>query len=189
LSLPAIPSTPRLGAIGEAVFRLTAELRRNDQPQNFFAPSDWRKLDSLDADFGGTNPLPLDLASVAGRPKPLVLALGKDGRAHLLIRDNLGGIGGSLAAALVSKYPIRTAPAAYPGSDGVFVAFHGQGAECPGSRFANNLMVLKICDGSPRSMATADGPCDCCRSASGGLVEIWREEHRNSSIGEHRSST
>ena len=140
---------------GEAVFRLTAELRRDDQPQNFFAPSDWRELDSRDADLGGANPLPFDLASVSGRPKPLVLALGKDGRAYLLNRDNLGGIGGSLAAALVSKYPIRTAPAAYPGNDGMFVAFHGQGTECPGSRLANNLTVLKIRNGSPPSMATA----------------------------------
>ena len=63
-------------------------------------------------------------------PKPLVLALGKDGRAYLLNRDNLGGIGGSLAAALISKSPIRTAPAAYAGSDGMFVAFDGQGADC-----------------------------------------------------------
>jgi outer membrane protein assembly factor BamB len=140
---------------GEAVFRLTAELRRDDQPQNFFAPSDWRKLDSLDADLGGTNPLSLDLASVAGRPKPLVLALGKDGRAYLLNRDNLGGIGGSLAAARVSQSPIRTAPAAYPGSDGMFVAFRGQAADCPAPRLASNLMALKISDGSPPSMATA----------------------------------
>src|SRR5207245_105354 len=101
-----------------------------------------------------TNPLPLDLPSTSGRPEPFVLALGKDGRAYLLNRDNLGGIGGSLAAALVSKYAIRTAPAAYPSSNGMFVAFHGQGADCPAPRLASNLSVLKISGGSPPSMAT-----------------------------------
>jgi hypothetical protein len=148
---------------GEAVLRLTAELRRDDQPRNFFAPSDWRELDSRDADLGGTNPLPLDLPSAVG-PKPLVLALGKDGRAYLLNRDNLGGIGGSFAAALVSKSPIRTAPAAYAGSDGMFVAFDGQGADC---RFPSNLTVLKISGGSPPTMVTA-----WCAAFKGGASPV-----------------
>jgi hypothetical protein len=37
----------------------------------------------------------------------------------------------------------------------MFVAFNRQGSECPGSRLASNLTVLKITDGSPPSMATA----------------------------------
>jgi hypothetical protein len=136
---------------GEALFRLSPELRRGDRPQDFFAPSDWRALDARDADLGGTNPLPLDVPSTAGS-RPLVLALGKDARAYLLDRNNLGG---SLAAALVANYPIRTAPAAYPGGDGVFVAFQGQGADCPAPRRDNNLTVLKISGGSPPSITTA----------------------------------
>jgi hypothetical protein len=136
---------------GEAVFRLTPDLGHDERPQSFFAPSDWRALDSRDADLGGTNPLPLDVPSGSG-PRPVVLALGKDGRAYLLDRNNLGGIGGSLASALVSSYPIRTAPAAYPGGDGVFVAFHGQGSDCPVRRRDNNLTALKI---RAASIATA----------------------------------
>jgi outer membrane protein assembly factor BamB len=139
---------------GEAVFRLTPDLRHNDQPKDFFAPSDWRALDARDADLGGTNPLLLEVPSTPGL-KPLVLALGKDARAYLLDRTNLGGIGGSLAAALVSTYPIRTAPAAYSGDGGVFVAFQGQGADCPAPRRDNNLTVLKIREGSPPSITTA----------------------------------
>jgi outer membrane protein assembly factor BamB len=139
---------------GEAVIRLEPELRHSDRSQDFFAPSDWRTLDARDADLGGTNPLPLDVASAAGS-RPLVLALGKDARAYLLDRNNLGGIGGSLAAAPVAAYPIRTAPAAYPGSDGVFVAFQGQGTGCPDARRDNNLTVLKIGGGSPPAIATA----------------------------------
>jgi hypothetical protein len=139
---------------GEAVFRLTPGLRHNDQSKDFFAPSDWRALDARDADLGGTSPLPLEVPSSTG-PKPIVLALGKDARAYLLDHNNLGGIGGSLAAALVATYPIRTAPAAYPGDDDVFVAFQGEGADCPVPRQDNNLTVLKIREGSPPSIAIA----------------------------------
>jgi hypothetical protein len=139
---------------GEAVFRLTPDLRHDERPQGFFAPADWRALDDRDADLGGTNPLPLEVPS-GGGPKALVLALGKDGRAYLLDRNNLGGIGGSLTTEVVSSRPIRTAPAAYPVADGVSVAFQGQGAHCPTARRDNNLTILQIRAGAPPSLATA----------------------------------
>ena len=139
---------------GEAVFRLASDLRRDDRQENFFTPSDWRALDTSDADLGGTNPLPLDVPSVHGSD-PLVLALGKDAHAYLLDRANLGGIGGNHTSALVSTHAIRTAPAAYPGSDGVYVAFQGRGADCPTPRRDNDLTVLKIRGGSPPSITTA----------------------------------
>ena len=62
---------------------------------------------------------------------PLVLALGKDGKAYLLSAQDLGGIGGNLAVASISDRPIRTAPVAYPTSDGVFVALQAIGNNCP----------------------------------------------------------
>ncbi|MBV8507962.1 MAG: hypothetical protein JOZ11_19440 [Alphaproteobacteria bacterium] len=139
---------------GEAVIRLMPDLRHEERPQDFFAPSDWRSLDERDADLGGSNPLPLELPSSAG-PKPLVVALGKDARAYLLDGNNLGGIGGSLASGAVSTRPIRTAPAAYPAADGVFVAFHGPGANCPAARGLDNLTVLRIRGGSLPSLDTA----------------------------------
>ena len=144
---------------GEAVFRLMPDLRHPDlrneeRPQDFFAPADWKELDERDADLGGSNPIPFDLSSPTG-PKPYVLALGKDARAYLLDRNNLGGIGGSLASETVSTRPIRTAPADYPAADGVFVAFQGRGAHCPTARSDNNLTVLQIHAGSPPSLSTA----------------------------------
>jgi hypothetical protein len=139
---------------GEAVFRLMPDLHHDERPQDFFAPVDWRALDGRDADLGGTNPLPLVVPS-AGGTTPLVLALGKDARAYVLDRNNLGGIGGSLAAETVSSRPIRTAPAAYPAAVGVFVAFQGQGSRCPTPRRDNNLTVLQIRPGSPPSLSTA----------------------------------
>jgi outer membrane protein assembly factor BamB len=138
---------------GEAIIRLAPDLRHNDRPQDFFAPADWRALDARDLDLGGTNPLPLDVPSGAGA-QALVLALGKDGRAYLVDRNDLGGIGGELAAETVAGNRIITAPAAYPASDGAFVAFQGHGWGCPAPQ-DDNLTVLKITAGTPPVITTA----------------------------------
>ena len=152
---------------GEGVFRLAPDLRRREQPEDFFTPTDWRALDSRDADLGGTNPLPLDVPSARGA-QPLVLALGKDARAYLLDRNHLGGIGGSLASEVVASRPIRTAPAAYPGGEGVYVAFQGSGAHCPDSRRDDGLIVLQIRAGSPPSLLT--GGCGVVRGEGSPIV-------------------
>jgi hypothetical protein len=120
-------------ADGEAVFRLAPDLRRPDRRQDYFAPQDWRDLDQRDADLGGTNPLLLDVPAAGGN-RSLLLILGKDGRAYVLDRRDLGGIGGSLVVETVSNHAIRTAPLTYPTADGAFVAFQGEGARCPLSR-------------------------------------------------------
>jgi len=152
---------------GEAVFRLAPDLHRDDRPEAFFAPSDWRALDARDADLGGANPLPLDVASPGGSAA-LVLALGKDARAYLLDRGSLGGIGGSLASETVSTYPIRTAPAAYPAGEGTYVAFQGRGAHCPDTRRDDALTVLQIRAGSPPSLTT--GWCGALRGEGSPIV-------------------
>ncbi len=168
---------------GEAVFRLPPDLRRADRTQDHYAPADWHELDRRDADLGGTNPLPLDVPTENGT-QALVLALGKDGRAYLLDRNDLGGIGGSLVAETVSNRAIRTAPVTYPTTDGVFVAFQAEGARCPTSHNEqkgliglwlkqindlrilrairrwlkaddNELTVLKVRSGSPPTIETA----------------------------------
>jgi outer membrane protein assembly factor BamB len=140
-------------ADGEAVFRLAPDLRHSEAKTDFFAASDWRTLDSRDADLGGTNPLPFDMPS-GGGTQPLVLALDKDERAYLLDRSNLGGIGGSLLAERIATYPIRTAPAAFPAGDGVFVAFQGRGAHCPSGQ-RGDLTTLKIAGGKAPAVNTA----------------------------------
>jgi hypothetical protein len=152
---------------GEAVFRLAPDLRRQDVAEDFFAPTDWRTLDSRDADLGGTNPLPLDVPS-AGRTEALILALGKDARAYLLNRNRLGGLGGSLASEIVATRPIHTAPATYPGGEGVYVAFQGSGAHCPDSRRDDALTVLQIRAGSPPTLVT--GWCGALRGEGSPIV-------------------
>ncbi len=139
---------------GEAVIRLDADLHRSENKKDYFAPSDWKQLDSRDADLGGSNPLPLNLASANG-DQPLILALGKDRKAYLLDQKNLGGIGGQLVAETVSEAPIVTAPAVYSIGNEVFVAFEGRGAHCPPQSNGEGLIVLKIVAGSPPKMTTA----------------------------------
>lgn len=139
---------------GEAVFRVPPDLARSDQPQDFFAPADWRALDARDADLGGVSPLPLDVPAGSG-VRELVLALGKDQRAYLLNAENLGGIGGALVSEIVSTRPIRTAASAFPVGNGVFVAFQGSGEHCPSPGSGDGLTVLKIAGGSPPVLTTA----------------------------------
>ncbi len=138
---------------GEAVFRATPGLKRSENPRDFFAPSDWHALDARDLDLGGSNPVPLDVPGANGT-QALILALGKDRKAYLLDRNNLGGIGGQLAEASVAESLIITAPAVYPAGDGLFVAFRAPGARCPGGG-DNGLTVLQVKTGSPPGMTTA----------------------------------
>ena len=135
---------------GEAVIRLAPDLHRSEDKRDFFAPSDWEALDARDADLGGSNPLPLE---VSGGGSPLVLALGKDRKAYLLDRNNLGGIGGQLAMETVSERSIITAPATYRVADGTFVALQGEGTHCPTQ--ARGLLTLKIRPGLPSAITTA----------------------------------
>ncbi len=138
---------------GEAVFRLAPDLARSGRTRDFFAAADWRALDATDTDLGASNPLPLEVAAAQG-VQPLVLALGKDGRAYLLDRDDLGGIGGALVAPTVASNRVHASPAAYPEANGVIVAFEGRGARCPNPRTDDALTALEIRAGAPPSVAT-----------------------------------
>ena len=152
---------------GEAVFRLSSDLHHSTEQRDYFAPRNWRALDQRDLDLGGSNPLPLDVPA-KGKTQALILALGKDGKAYLLDRDNLGGIGGSLVSESVSSGPIRTAPATYSIGEETFVAFQGPGARCPEAARGRELTVLKIIAGSPPSMSIAW--CGAFRGAGSPIV-------------------
>ncbi|HET9147429.1 MAG TPA: hypothetical protein VFN77_05230 [Acetobacteraceae bacterium] len=119
-------SGARRWADGEGVFRLGPNLTRASNPRDFFAPANWRTLDDDDLDMSGVDPLPIDLPG-AHR----LLALGKDGDAYLLNRDDLGGIGGQIAIRHVADSEIITAPAFFPEGNRVLVAYQAGGALCP----------------------------------------------------------
>ena len=132
----------------EAVVRLPltlADPTANDA--DFFAPTNWHTLDLRDLDLGGTSAIPVNTPVV-----PRVLALGKDGNAYLLNRDNLGGVGHEIAATKVSTGEIISAMATYPVSDAAMVAFstNGEGAACPKGQ-SGKLVMLKV---SPSAVAT-----------------------------------
>ena len=131
---------------GEAVIRLPPTLTNPTQTADYFAPANWQILDNEDLDLGGTSAIPINISTVAR-----VLALGKDGNAYLLDRENLGGIGHPIFVTHVSTDQIRTAMATYPAADAAMVAFEGQGAACPSGQ-SGNLVMLKV---TPSAVATA----------------------------------
>lgn len=146
---------------GEAVFRLGPALEHQTSSRDFFAPQDWSYLDGNDLDLGGTGPVPVDVTDTKGSAH-FILALGKDGNAYLLGRNNLGGIGGALVTRAVSSDQIRTAPAVWAGTDSTLVAFQGSPAasSCPGQVSNAGLTVLRIRAHPPRLSTAWCAPLD-----------------------------
>ena len=103
-----------------------------------------------------------------GKSQKLILALGKDGKAYLLDRDNLGGLGGALATDRVADSAILGAPVAYPAADGVLVAFARMGSHCPSAVHGAGITALKIQSGSPPTMTT--GWCGALRGLGSPIV-------------------
>ena len=125
----AIMSTTERG-----VFRIGPNLTPPMDPRDVFAPSNWKQLDDDDLDLGGVTPLPLTLPGSGIR---LLLALGKDGKAYLLDRASLGGLGGALSVRPAARGAIITSAAAWPVHDAVFVAYQARAVSCP-----NDLRVF-----------------------------------------------
>ena len=162
-------------ADGEAVIHLAVDLNQPAGSRDMFAPSDWLQLDERDLDLGGANPMPIELHG-----RRLIVALGKDGKAYLLDRDNLGGIGGALDVRKVSNGAIRTGPASYSAPDGEYIAFASRGLACPGSRGGEGLTVLRIVSPSRGGIQTAwcarvDGAGSPMTTTSDGTADriVW----------------
>ena len=75
----------------------------------------------------------------AATPAHLVVAMGKDGNAYLLDRDNLGGVTVPVASLHVSNNVIIQAAATYRTNQGTYVAFRGNG---------NTISTVRINSGS-----------------------------------------
>jgi hypothetical protein len=127
-------------ADGEGVFRLSSDLSHTADPHAFFEPGDWKALDDEDLDISGVAPLPFDLPGGARR----LLALGKDGDAYLLNRDNLGGVNGQIARRHVANSSIITAPAAFPEGASETLVFTARSALCPDGGFTGGLAALTV---------------------------------------------
>lgn len=106
---------------GEAVIRFQPGPIFSGNPSDYWAPVNWLTLDDQDEDIGGCSPLLVDVPDAT--PSHLVVALGKDGNAYLLNRDNLDGISIPIASSHVSNSSIIQAAVTYRTKQGTYVAF------------------------------------------------------------------
>ena len=106
---------------GEAVIRFQPGPIFSDDPVDYWVPTNWQSLDQMDADLGSSGPLLVDVPGAM--PSHLIVAMGKDRKAYLLNRDNLGGISEPVASAQVANSTILQAAVTYRTEQGTYVAF------------------------------------------------------------------
>jgi PQQ enzyme-like repeat protein len=106
---------------GEAVIRFQPGPIFSGSPADFWVPTNWQSLDQSDSDLGASGPLLVDVPGAT--PSHLIVAMGKDRKAYLINRDNLGGISQPLASAQVASSTILQAAVTYRTKQGTYVAF------------------------------------------------------------------
>lgn len=106
---------------GEAVIRLQPGPIFSGSTTDYWAPTNWLSLDNTDTDLGGSGALVVDVPGAT--PSALLVALGKDGKAYLINRNNMGGISAPVGSATVSGNVIIQAAATYRTSQGTYVVF------------------------------------------------------------------
>jgi len=129
---------------GESIIRFTPGAVFSNQTNDFWTPINWVSLDNTDSDLGGSGALVVDVPGAT--PSELILALGKDGNAYLLNRNNLGGISAPLYQRNVSSSAIIQAAVTYRTKLGVYVVF---GAN------TSQLAAYRITPTSPPTMVSA----------------------------------
>jgi hypothetical protein len=111
---------------GEAIVRLQAGPVFSETPTDFWAPTNWQGLDNSDTDLGGCSAILIDVPGAT--PSQLVLALGKDGNAYLVNRNNLGGVGAPVAELDNVDGVIRgQSSATYTTAQGTYFVFRASG--------------------------------------------------------------
>jgi hypothetical protein len=163
---------------GEAILRLGLDGTFSGDSADYFTPSNWFTLDvgdpntmtPGDLDLGDEAPLIVDVPGAT--PSQLVVALGKSGVAHLLDRNNLGGIGtgdgvngeGVFSTRVAAEGNgtfgrIRTAAATYTTPSGTYVVFSvstpgATGFGCPAGT-SGDLVALLISRSAPPTISVA----------------------------------
>jgi hypothetical protein len=140
---------------GEAVIRFQPGPIFSGSPADYWVPTNWLALDIADLDLGGSGPLLVDVPNAT--PSHLVVAMGKDGKAYLVNRDNLGGISAPIASAQLAGIQfLRQAAAAYRTNHGTYVAFRAD---------RSTLSAFRITRTNPPTIASAwsvnHGTDDC----------------------------
>jgi hypothetical protein len=125
---------------GEAIIRFQA----GPIFSGFWAPPNWQSLDSGDTDLGGCSATLIDAPGAT--PSQLVLALGKDGMAYLLNRNNLGGVTTPLASENLPSAVRGQSAATYHTSQGTYFVFHTEN---------NAVAAYKVTATSPPTIVPA----------------------------------
>jgi hypothetical protein len=125
---------------GEAIIRLQA----GPVFSGFWAPPNWFSLDQGDTDLGGVSATLVDVPGAA--PSQLVLALGKDGMAYLLDRNNLGGVTAPVASVSLPTAVRGQSAATYHTSQGTYFVFHTEN---------NAVAAYKVTATSPPTIVPA----------------------------------
>ena len=137
------PTDPWSG--GEAIVRLQAGPVFSGQSTDFWAPANWQSLDQFDTDLGGCSAILIDVPGA--NPSQLVLALGKDGNAYLVNRNNLGGVAGPVSSAGVDGTLRGQSSATYTTTQGTYFVFRADGG--------SQIKAYKITATSPPSIVPA----------------------------------
>ena len=120
-----------------SVIRLPPDLNWRPKSADFFAPADWFELNRRYYVLAYNNPLAIDLPD-GGPGSALLFALDKNGKAYLLDRANLGGVGHPLLARQVGESGLlaNSSPVAWREDRDMMVAFAGFASTFPGVRGA-----------------------------------------------------
>jgi hypothetical protein len=131
---------------GEAIIRLQAGPIFSGNPTDYWAPTNWLSLDNGDIDLGTCGAVLIDVPGAT--PSQLVLALGKDGHAYLLNRNNLGGISAPVASANVAFAVRGQSAATYRTAQATYFVFRA--ADPP-----NTVLAYKITATNPPTIVPA----------------------------------
>jgi hypothetical protein len=124
---------------GEAIIRFQPGPIFSGSPADFWVPLNWLYLDNNNSDLGSSGPLLVDVPGA--RPSNLVVALGKNGKAYLANRRNLGGISAPIALHHIpGSSSIIQAAATYRTTLGTYVVLRVN---------SNNLSALYIAATNP----------------------------------------
>src|SRR5581483_9635320 len=129
---------------GEAIVRLQAGPVFTGDSTDFWAPANWQSLDNSDTDLGGCSAILIDVPGAT--PSQMVLALGKDGNAYLVDRNNLGGVGGPVASAGVDGTMRGQSSATYTTAQGTYFVFRAG---------SSSIKAYKVTPTNPPSISFA----------------------------------
>ena len=123
---------------GEAIIRFQRGPIFSGSPADYWVPRNWVNLDSVNLDLGSSGPLLVDVPGAT--PSHLVVALGKNGTAYLVNRDNLGGISAPIASRHVAPSSLIQAAATYRRRQATYVVLRVN---------SNQLSALRITATNP----------------------------------------